>query len=79
MLQHVFTTQCEDSMAGFETSAQVIGYAIWQLAHHPEMQQQLREEVASISNPTFDEYTSKMPFLDAVIKERYFSLHCGLT
>jgi hypothetical protein len=57
-------------MAGFETSAQVVGYAIWQLARHPTLQQQLREEVASITNPSFDDYTSKMPLLDAVIKER---------
>jgi cytochrome P450 len=58
-------------MAGFETSAQVIGYAIWQLARHLELQQQLREEVTSILNPTFDDYSSKMPLLDAVVKERY--------
>jgi cytochrome P450 len=57
-------------MAGFETSAQGIGYALWQLARHPDLQQQLREEVSSVSNPTFDDYNSKMPLLDAVIKER---------
>jgi cytochrome P450 len=57
-------------MAGFETSAQGIGYALWQLARHPDLQQQLREEICSASNPTFDDYNSKMPLLDAVIKER---------
>jgi cytochrome P450 len=60
-------------MAGFETSAQGIGYALWQLARHQDLQQQLREEIYSVSNPTFDDYDSKMPFLDAVIKERYTS------
>jgi cytochrome P450 len=63
--------QLRCSMAGFETSAQVISFAVWQLSRHPELQQQLRDEINSIPNPTFDDYSTGMPTLDAVMKERY--------
>jgi cytochrome P450 len=65
----VHATHVFYSMAGFETTAQGVGYAIWQLARHPDIQKSLREEVVSIS--TFDDYNTKMPLLDAVVKERY--------
>jgi cytochrome P450 len=60
-------------MVGFETTAQVIGHAIWQLARHPKIQDELRQEVSSLPGATFDELSTKMPLLDAVLKERWES------
>jgi cytochrome P450 len=58
-------------MGGFETTAQSIGFALLQLAQNSHMQEKLREEVSAYPNATYDDYQNKMPYLDAVVKERY--------
>lgn len=59
-------------MAGSETTGQALGAAVWELGRNPEIQKRLREEVQSYSNePTVDDLTSRMPYLDAVCREGY--------
>lgn len=58
------------SMAGYETTAQVLGYAVWQLARHPDIQNALREEVACVHSTNIDDLQTKYPLLDAVCRER---------
>ncbi|KAF9058459.1 cytochrome P450 [Rhodocollybia butyracea] len=57
-------------IAGSETTAQALSYAIWELAKNPPVQDRLRAEVKTIS-PTFsfDQVQGSMPFLDAVTRE----------
>ncbi|KAK7054620.1 hypothetical protein VNI00_003083 [Paramarasmius palmivorus] len=57
-------------MAGSETTSTSISFAIWELARHPEIQEQLRKELHSFpAQPTYDQIMSKMPLLDAVVRE----------
>jgi len=57
-------------LAGNDTTANTVTWAIYGLCKHPETQNKLREEVSSIptESPTFDELNS-LPYLDAVIRE----------
>jgi 7-keto-8-aminopelargonate synthetase-like enzyme len=57
---------------GNETTAGELIWALRELARHPEKQQKLREEVSQIrgsEEPSYDDYSSKFPYLDAVVRE----------
>lgn len=59
-------------MAGYETTAQTICYALWELAKQPDVQQKLREEIEEFGGePTFDDLwsTNRLPYLEAVLRE----------
>ncbi|KAG8985961.1 hypothetical protein FRB90_004340 [Tulasnella sp. 427] len=64
-------------VAGHETSSGTVNYTLYELAKQPELQTQLRRELAEFRTehggrePTFEEYMSgnKLPLLDAITKE----------
>lgn len=67
-------------MVGHETSAGIVSYTVDALARDRVRQDKLRAELAaagfvygSNKEPTFDELMDSkfMPYLDAVVKERY--------
>lgn len=61
------------SMAGFETSAQTLAYAIWELARNQDMQDRLRCEISQFGGRELihEELQSKLPYMDAVLRETY--------
>lgn len=68
-------------MAGYETTAASLNYTIYALAHNKEAQDELRAEIMNFSSsdssgndPTYEDFLTKMPFLDAVCKEAYVLL-----
>ncbi|KAG8891909.1 hypothetical protein FRC01_014454, partial [Tulasnella sp. 417] len=71
LLDHV----CTFVMVGHETTSAAINFSLLELARHPEMQEKLRKEVSEFvgsgpgGEPTYEEYQSKLPYLDAVCKE----------
>ncbi|KAG9014259.1 hypothetical protein FRB94_013569 [Tulasnella sp. JGI-2019a] len=71
ILDHI-STFC---IAGFETTAASLNYALYNLAHNIPMQDRLRHELRDFvssgetGEPTYDELISKLPVLDAVVKE----------
>ncbi len=59
-----------DSIAGFETTATSIAYAVWELARYPDKQRRLREELSALpGEPTLKDMQERLPYLDAVLKE----------
>jgi cytochrome P450 len=43
---------------------------MWQLARHPDMQQKLRDELMAFpGDPNYDDFQSRLPYLDAVLRE----------
>jgi cytochrome P450 len=64
-------------MVGNETSAGALTFALWELARHPSKQQKLREELVSQirggDEASYDDFYSKFPYLDAVIRETFDS------
>ena len=64
-------------MAGSETTGQGVGSALYELGRNPAIQAKLRAEIMRFSQaPTFDELTSKMPYLDAVTRETCVPFFC---
>ncbi|KAF8712457.1 hypothetical protein AX14_013080 [Amanita brunnescens Koide BX004] len=57
--------------AGYETTSIILSWALIELARHPESQRKLREELREFatSDPTWDQLTSGLPYLDAVVHE----------
>lgn len=58
-------------LAGFDTTANCLGYASYALAQNPEKQKLLQEEIDNMfqnENISHDE-VGKMKYMDAVIKE----------
>ncbi|KAL5284336.1 hypothetical protein ACFFRR_006555 [Megaselia abdita] len=60
-------------VAGFDTSSAALGYCMYELAHHPEIQRNVRKEIESALEK-YDgelnyEANIEMTFLDQVIKE----------
>lgn len=51
-----------------------------ELSLHPEKQERLRQELSEFANtdPTYDQFTNGLPFLDAVTRE-VLRLHPPLT
>lgn len=57
-------------MAGYETTAQTVCYALWELAKSPLSQAKLREECRNfVGEPSWDDFQTSLPFLDACFKE----------
>jgi len=57
-------------MTGHEATTLTLGFSLWELSRNPDIQQRLREELQSFSGePTYDDYLSKFPYLDAILKE----------
>jgi cytochrome P450 len=58
-------------IAGYETTAISLTWALIELARQLELQQKLREELQrfSSSDPTWDQMKSELPLLDAVVHE----------
>jgi len=57
-------------MAGSETTAQTLAYAIWELGRHQDIQARLREEVMTYpGSPSYDDLQTQLPYLDAVMRE----------
>ncbi|KAG9035945.1 hypothetical protein FRB95_010153 [Tulasnella sp. JGI-2019a] len=71
ILDHI-STFC---IAGFETTAASLNFALYNLAHNIPMQDRLRRELRDFvssgetGEPTYDELINKLPILDAVVKE----------
>ncbi|GLB36521.1 putative cytochrome p450 [Lyophyllum shimeji] len=55
--------------AGYETVSALIAWLLYELSRNPELQSDVREEVSTATDPTFDELNNKFPLLDAVLKE----------
>ena len=57
-------------LAGHETTALTITYALYALSRHPEHEARLRAEIAQLgAAPATPNHLPRLPFLDAVIKE----------
>ncbi|KAJ7662013.1 cytochrome P450 [Mycena polygramma] len=58
-------------LAGFATTAGSLKWALVELSMHIEKQDRLRAELASFSatDPSYDELTNGLPYLDSVIRE----------
>jgi cytochrome P450 len=58
-------------LAGYDTVALMIGYALWLLARHPAIQQQVHEELKAIiaDGPINAETLARLPLLNAVLDE----------
>ncbi|KAJ7159039.1 cytochrome P450 [Mycena crocata] len=59
-------------LAGQETTANTIGFALWELARHPDFQEKLRAEIHTIRGAAVNINTvalENMPLLNAFIKE----------
>jgi len=68
MLEHISTFV----MVGHETTANALNFILWELARNQEIQERLREELASFdSRVTYDQCINpaSFPLLDAVVKE----------
>jgi len=68
LLDHITTL----ILAGYETTATTVSFAIHSLAHHSDIQTQLRKELLEFGRePTFDDLHNKdvLKILDAVTKE----------
>ncbi|KAI0704575.1 cytochrome P450 [Earliella scabrosa] len=57
-------------IGGHETTTQTLAFTIFELSRHPEIQNKLREELVAFSDePTYDDFATRLPYLDAVLKE----------
>jgi cytochrome P450 len=62
------------SLSPDETTANSIAFVLYELARHPEIQEQVRNEILSIKSRTggelsVNEFEAAMPYTKAVIKE----------
>ncbi|KAI6120970.1 cytochrome P450 [Pisolithus croceorrhizus] len=56
--------------AGYETTSVSMTWALLELARNPDVQTKLRTELlAFASDPTYDQLTNNLPYLDAVVHE----------
>lgn len=58
-------------LAGHETTALTLGYALWLLAGHPDAQRRARDELDAVlgSGEATAADTRRLPFLDAIVQE----------
>ncbi|KAG2098923.1 cytochrome P450 [Suillus discolor] len=65
-------------LAGFETTAVSMTWALVELAQNPDIQRKLRDECLEFGpTPSYDDLTNKLPYLDAVVNE-VLRLHAPL-
>ncbi len=58
--------------AGHDTSTSTVTFALWELAHHPEVLARLTEELDRVlagAPPTIDQMERELPYLDMVVDE----------
>lgn len=55
--------------AGYETVSAIVAWMLYEIACDPDFQEQLREEICTIPNPSFDQLNNRLPLLDAALKE----------
>ncbi|KDR85297.1 hypothetical protein GALMADRAFT_234081 [Galerina marginata CBS 339.88] len=60
--------------AGYETVSAIIAWMLYELAADPDFQKELREEICSIPDHSFDQLSNELPLLNAALKET-FRLH----
>ncbi|KLO13823.1 cytochrome P450 [Schizopora paradoxa] len=58
-------------LAGYETTAISLTWALIELALHPDKQERLRAELAPFTSkdPTYDQLTNSLPYLDSILRE----------
>ncbi|KAI5987884.1 cytochrome P450 [Pisolithus albus] len=57
-------------IASYETTAMTMTWGLLELARHPNVQNKLREELVSFGGePSYDQLTNDLPYLDAVVQE----------
>jgi cytochrome P450 len=57
-------------ISGQETTSQAIAFTAMELGRHPDVQRRLRQEIEAFpSQPTYDDFQTRLPYLDAVLKE----------
>ncbi|EPS95222.1 hypothetical protein FOMPIDRAFT_87477 [Fomitopsis schrenkii] len=58
-------------LAGYETTSISLTWCLLELCKQPDIQQKLREELLQFStnDPTWDQFTYSLPYLDAVVHE----------
>ncbi|MEQ1507222.1 MAG: cytochrome P450 [Myxococcota bacterium] len=56
-------------LAGHETTALALSYAVWQLAAHPELQDRARAEAEALGREPTAQDLGALPFVGAVVKE----------
>ncbi|XP_075214626.1 cytochrome P450 9e2-like isoform X2 [Lycorma delicatula] len=54
---------------GYETTARVLGYTLYALMVHPEVQKKLREEILESGEDFTVDFVNKMEYLDMVLSE----------
>ncbi|THU91655.1 cytochrome P450 [Dendrothele bispora CBS 962.96] len=55
--------------AGYETVSSVVSWVLYELSTNTSIQDRVREEISTAGDPSFDEFNTKFPILDAVIHE----------
>ncbi|MBS1844309.1 MAG: cytochrome P450, partial [Actinobacteria bacterium] len=59
--------------AGHDTSTSTVTFALWELAHHPDVLERLCDEqdriLAAGAPPTIDQLEKELPYLDMVVDE----------
>ncbi|CAA7259962.1 unnamed protein product [Cyclocybe aegerita] len=55
--------------AGYETVSAIVAWIFYEIARHPDIQAELREEICAIPDLSFEHFNNELPFLDAVLKE----------
>ncbi|KAJ7764864.1 cytochrome P450 [Mycena metata] len=66
-------------MAGHEATTLTLGFTIWELTRNIPAQERLREELSRWpGEPTYDDYLTGLPYLDAILKET-LRMYPGLT
>ena len=49
---------------------QTLGFTIYEISRHPEIQARLREELAAFGGePSYDDFQTRLPYLEAVLRE----------
>lgn len=59
-------------LGGYESTSTTLTWSLIELSRHPDKQARLREELLTsfpTSDPTWDQLTNNMPYLDAVVHE----------
>ncbi|KAF9478020.1 cytochrome P450 [Pholiota conissans] len=55
--------------AGYETVSAIVAWMLYEIASHPDFQVELREEICSIPDHSFEDLNNNLPLLDAALKE----------
>ncbi|KAJ7626265.1 cytochrome P450 [Mycena polygramma] len=57
------------TIGGYDTTARAMAYVCWELAKNPKCQDRLREELRKFPDPSYEDIQTKMPYLDATVRE----------